>query len=242
MEVTHTFAFITIDDDRIEKKTATRELLANWDEIVIPCVDGRIREDLVEGKKQFKNDHRWYGKPGEYGVWLSQINAWKTIIDYGRPVLVLEDDALLVPNFVEQFDFYVSQLPDDFGLFAAFVPENQYGDYNNEYACDENGHFVGAAQAHAFGAPSIVMPDLNGVCRAFQGYGCVALYISPLGAAALLDYALDRGIDTPVDCFIFEAYRAKKLDAYSFRPGFPRLVDVDWNAPSTIQHQERIEL
>lgn len=239
MEVTRTFGFITINDDRIVKKEATRELLANWDEIVIPCVDGSNLDNLTEGKKQFRNDHAWFGKPGEYGVWLSQINAWKTIIDYGRPVLVLEDDAILTPHFEETFDHYMSQVPDDFGLFTVFVPENQYGDYNYEYTCDENGHFIGAAQGHPSGAPSIVLPGKD-ICRAYQGYGCVANYISPLGAAALLDYALDRGIDTPVDCFIFEAYRAKKLDAYSFRPGFPRLADVDWSAPSTIQYQERI--
>lgn len=242
MEVKRNFAFITLDDERKDKKDATREILAGWNELLIPCVDGRIPGVLEAHKEALGAKITGPLRTGEYGVWFSQMYAWKHIEEYGEPVLLLEDDALLRPDFVEQFEFYVSQLPEDFGLFAAFVPENQYGDYNNEYNCDENGAFFGASRGYPEGAPSIVMPELNGVCRAYQGYGCVGNYISPLGAKQLFDYTLDRGINFPVDCFIFEAYRAKKLDAYAFRPGFPRLIDVDWVAPTTIHNTDRINL
>lgn len=242
MEVKHNFAFITLDDSRKEKKDAVREILQDWTEIVIPCVDGRAEGELEKHKSQLGVSITGPLRIGEYGVWFSQMRAWQAIDTWGEPVLLLEDDAILAPNFVEQFDFYVSQLPEDFGLFAAFVPENQYGDYSYEYNCDENGAFYGAARGYPEGAPSIVMPELNGVSRAYQGYGCVGNYISPLGARQLFDYTLDRGINFPVDCFIFEAYRAKKLDAYAFRPGFPRLIDVDWTAPTTIHNTDRIHL
>lgn len=236
-----TYGIISINDDRLQKKQQIRETLADWHEITLHGVNGNDDAALAKAQIETPIPIRGHAKRGEYGVWFSQLNAWKTIMDYGAPVLVLEDDALLVPDFVNIFNGYIEQLPEDWGLFAAFVPENQYGDFNNEYVCDENGHFVGAAQGHMHGAPSIVLPDKT-ICRAYQGYGCVGNYISPLGAAALYEYALDRGLDTPVDCFVFEAYRAKKLDAYAFRPGFPRLIDVDWNAPTTIHTSERIDL
>ena len=242
MEVKKNFAFITLNDDRKDKKDATREILHDWSELIIPCVDGRIPGELEKARDQLGAKITGPLRIGEYGVWFSQMVAWRAISAFGEPVLLLEDDAILVSNFQEQFEFYLSQVPADFGLFAAFVPENQYGDYNYEYQCDENGAFFGAARGFPEGAPSIVMPELTGVCRAYQGYGCVGNYISPLGATQLFDYTLDRGINFPVDCFVFEAYRAKKLDAYAFRPGYPRLIDVDWNAPTTIHNTDRIEL
>lgn len=242
MEVKHNFAFITLNDDRIEKKNAIRDILSDWNELVIPCVDGRIPGELEKHKAQLGAKITGPLRTGEYGVWFSQMRAWQTISSWNEPVLLLEDDALLAPNFVENFDRYVSQLPENWGLFAAFVPENQYGDYSYEYNCDENGAFYGSARGYSEGAPSIVMPELDGVCRAYQGYGCVGNYISPLGAQQLFDYTLERGINFPVDCFIFEAYRAKRLDAYAFRPGWPRLIDVDWTAPTTIHNTDRIDL
>jgi GR25 family glycosyltransferase involved in LPS biosynthesis len=235
------YIILSIDDSRAEKKAAIRNVLSGLEEVKIEACNGRVSES-VERYQSWYNIARaeWVPKQGELGVWLSNVHAWSVISQNSEPIVMFEDDAILRDNFVEQLEEYISELPDDWDMFCAFVPENQYGDFHWAYSFDENGISDGNPLGYYDGGEDSLLIDSDKVCRAYQGYSCVALVYTPAGAAKLLERAQIRGMTTPVDCFIFEQYRAGHINAYAFKPGQPRLVDIDWNAPSLIQQTEKV--
>lgn len=238
------YAILSIDDSRREKKEAIRNVLSEWTEIQVPACDGKVKSNLDSAfieHSPFSYSPLWLPKQGEAGVWMSQLNAWKVASSLDRPLLVFEDDAMLCDNFVEEFHKYTDELPEEFDLFATFFPANQYGDFHWSYNFDENGFPTGNQIWFSEGAPEIVI-DSELISRAYQGYGCVALMFTPRGADRLYHRAQETGMFTPVDCFIFQQYRAGFIDAYSPRPGQTRLADVDWDAPTTIQTTDRVDM
>lgn len=235
------YAILSINDSRAEKKAAIRNVLSGWQEVFIEAVNGYNSQELEDAiRASGINKTSWVPKVGEAGVWMSQANAWWAVSESEEPIVIFEDDAILSPNFVQDLENYISELPDDWDMFCAFVPENQYGDFNWEYFYDYNGQTDGQP-LHWWpeGEPSLLI-DSDKVCRAYQGYSCVALVYQPRAGAKLYESAVRLGMYTPVDCFIFERYRAGDINAYAFKPGQPRLVDVDWNAPSLIQQSDKM--
>ncbi len=78
------------------------------------------------------------------------------------------------------------------------------------------------------------------MARAYQGYCCVATLYSPSGARRLLEIAGEKGMYTPVDCFLFqEAHGKNAVRAYAPTPDAQRIVDIDWNTPTTIHGTDR---
>lgn len=235
------YAILSIDESRRAKKEALRNVVSGWDEITVPAVDGSKKSDLESSMThhgiQFTE---WVPKVGEAGVWMSQMNAWGMAYSQGEPLVVFEDDAMLAQDFTERFEEYLAELPEDWDVFCLFVPTNQYGDFHWKYKFNELGQTDGSTYGYCpDGEPGLLIGSET-VSKAYQGYGCVALMFSPEGGRKLLDAARQKHMYTPVDCFIFEQYRAGIIDAYAFKPGYPRLVDVDWNAPSTIQQGPRV--
>ena len=243
MEVNPAFVILSIDDSRSVKKADLRNVCKDWDELGVWAVIGNDKEDLADAFLEHPGFgyREWAPKAGEAGVWMSQMNAWKMIANQDRPVVVFEDDALLCPDFITEFNRYTDELPNDWDLFSIFYPANQYGDFHWSYDYDENGHPTGPQLWFSDGAPELLI-ESELISKAYQGYGCVALMFSPKGARALYDQAIAKGMYTPVDCFIFEQYRAGHINAYSPMPGQTRLADVDWDAPSTIRYTDRVDM
>jgi len=244
VEINPYFAILSIDHSRQEKKDALRNVCAEWTEQGVWAVDGKDSTDMkeaFEAHEPFTYSPLWLPKQGEAGVWMSQMNAWATASTLDRPLVVFEDDAILCDNFISEFHRYTADLPEDFDVFAIFFPENQYGDFHWSYVYNELGHPVGGQTWYSDGAPEYhIGSDL--ISKAYQGYGCVALMFSPKGGEKLYNRALETNMTTPVDCWIFEQYRAGIIDAYAPRPGQTRLADVDWNAPSTIRYTDRVDV
>lgn len=73
-------------------------------------------------------------RPGEIGCWASHYLLWQQCVDSGRPMIVLEDDIVIDPRFVDVLRDLPS-LPDSVGYFrlhAAARPSSpwvQFGDF-----------------------------------------------------------------------------------------------------------------
>jgi GR25 family glycosyltransferase involved in LPS biosynthesis len=235
------YAILSIDESRRAKKEALRNVVSGWDEIAVPAVVGAEKSDLESSMARHGIQFtEWIPKVGEAGVWMSQMNAWETAYSIQEPLVVFEDDAILAENFIERFETYTKELPEGWDVFCLFVPENQYGDFHWKYKFNELGQTDGSTYGYCPDGETSLLIDSQIVSKAYQGYGCVALMFSPEGGRKLLEAAREKMMYTPVDCFIFEQYRAGRIDAYAFKPGQPRLVDVDWGAPSTIQQGPRV--
>lgn len=150
----------------------------------------------------------WLPRTGELGVWLSQLNCWEYASKFGD-LLVLEDDAILLPGFQEWFD---SLALHEYEVVAIFGPDNQAGNYSQD------------------------LDRIGDITVAWQGYSCVAMWYSQLGAARLLNRARVTGITTPVDCWIFE-----QDNIHGIKPGKSK-VSVDWNALTHIHNTKTIVL
>jgi len=136
--------------------------------------------------------HRWTHftdfklKAGELGAWMSHLSCLQWVVDHDQWLIVLEDDAKIMPGFKEWFDSV------NVGSVALFVPPNQYNDYHIDgYLWYEAG-----AASREIGHDKVV--------KAYQGYSCVAIKYEPQTAAELLKRFKQQGITNPIDCQIFE--------------------------------------
>lgn len=226
------FTLLSIDESRHAKKVAIRNVLFDWTEHPNLAVNGYIFENIEFRRKWNLLSDEWLPSKAEEGIWYSQIEAWRYAAENNISLLVVEDDAMFVEDFTDMFDQLWEQVPDDCGFFTAFVPNNQYGDFHWEYTFNERGDVHGPAfwREPAVPAYLIGQPD---TCRVYQGYSCVANVITPLGGRNLLDCVERWKMFTPVDCFMYQMAKAGYVNGYGPQPHVPRIVDIDWSAPTT---------
>lgn len=68
------------------------------------AVDGRQEHYPLFSKVDQSKRLRYKGrpfKPGELGVWASHYRLWEACLESGLPMVILEDDAVLEPNFAD---------------------------------------------------------------------------------------------------------------------------------------------
>lgn len=222
------FTIISIDDSRAEKKALIRNAL-DWREAEIEFVNGKIPENLRQAKKKWsKVDTPGPFKAGEFGIFYSVLNC----LEYGAEhngILYFEDDATPVDDFQGQLTYCLTELPDNFDMFAVWSPLNQRYDYTEVSNFNNKGepiyqHHIGSI--FDYGHPSLA--------RLWQGYGNVAMLFSKLGCNKLLHYIENKGFFSPVDCLICIAVHSGYLDGYSLKPDQAELIRYDWSAPTTI--------
>jgi glycosyl transferase family 25 len=79
-------------------------------------VDGK-RLDAERVKEVANTACEWACTPGMVGCGASHINIWKRVVEENMPyAIVLEDDALLAPDFVEVAKAALRDVPDDYHL------------------------------------------------------------------------------------------------------------------------------
>lgn len=184
---------------------------------------------LVEEGLRVSN---WAPEIGELGVWLSQYRCWQWCVENEEELIVFEDDAVPTPHFKEIFDAQYAEVPADYDFIAWFVPDNQMADFKYRINYDTTGaplpvvHSGDDGYQYEYGAERMA--------RVYQGYSCVCIQYSPQGAQKLIDIAKEMGLYTPVDCFLFLSAHRGAVDGYSPKPGQPRAVIVDWNAPTEV--------
>lgn len=187
----------------------------------------------------------WTPKVGELGIWCSILNCWKWCAETGEPLLVFEDDAILVDNFTDLFQNYMSAIPKDWEFSAIWVPDNQKSDYFYPVIYDEHGvpHHQPKYLVVPAGRESVHDIDCFPVTLAYQGYGGVAVMFSPLGSQKMIDISQKMGVYTPIDChFYLSSHRpVDNIKGYAPHPSY-EMVKYNWDNPSTVQQSERVNI
>jgi GR25 family glycosyltransferase involved in LPS biosynthesis len=169
-------------------------------------------ENFVNTRPEFKvNTVEDYCQPGEtfppsagvVGVWASNYLSYKKFLESDYDTMILfEDDILLSKNFKMVIEKYMWELPADWDFFSFFVPDDSLFAYN------EDTHTIGA----------------ENVCTSYQQWSCAGYMVSKSGARKAVADIESRGINCPVDWYIFN-FRMKKEDnkqtffTYTLKPG-----------------------
>jgi len=109
------YVLIKINDKRLRTQQKIQSDLVLFKRHFVECIDGHDEESV---KRFFKNNPNIQEKrpmrAGYLGHWLTFLNILKYIVDNDiENLLVLEDDAILSENFIEDLKMYVSNVPDD---------------------------------------------------------------------------------------------------------------------------------
>ena len=173
-------------------------------------------ENFVNLYPEFKvNTVEDYCQPGEtfppsagvIGVWASNYKAYKRFLESDYDTLVLfEDDILLSANFQTVLNTYVSELPVDWDFFSFFVPDDSLFAFNSS-------HEIGA----------------ENVCISYQQWSCAGYMVSKEGARKAVEDVESRGINCPVDWYIFnfrmkQEEKQQRFNTYTLKPGKYRPV------------------
>eukprot|EP00928_Gymnodinium_smaydae_P056580 TRINITY_DN39944_c0_g1_i1.p1 TRINITY_DN39944_c0_g1~~TRINITY_DN39944_c0_g1_i1.p1 ORF type:complete len:299 (-),score=67.23 TRINITY_DN39944_c0_g1_i1:205-1026(-) len=115
-------------EDRLQglKRSAAKN--APWLSLErLDAVDGRVApppaKDVTKkwSTKRLAEMFHWYREktipmsPGERGCCASHLKAWRKCAASGRPLLVLEDDAVLLPAFTSTLRQALKEAPKDVG-------------------------------------------------------------------------------------------------------------------------------
>jgi hypothetical protein len=149
-------------------------------------------------------------KPGEtfppssgvIGVWASAYLAYKKFLESDKDVLIIfEDDIIISNNFKTIADMYMSELMPIWDFFSFFVPDDSLFAYN------QSEHDIG--EEH--------------ICKSYQQWSCAGYAVSRRGAEKAIADVESRGINCPVDWYIFN-FRMKqeknqiKFNTFTIKP------------------------
>lgn len=236
------YTIISINDRAEENKADIRAKLDPIPEVTdIHFVNGNnARELVLVWRRSGINKAEWTPKVGEAGIWLSQYACWQWLVDSDYEyLLVFEDDAKVSPNFRKALGEYLSETPEDMDFFSLAVPENQRQDFGYRIIYDENGEPKPVVRAGERGYDFTFGSKV--VARVYQGYCCVAVLYSKAGAQKLIDVAKERGMYTPVDCFLYQTAHRGAVNGYAPIPKGPMPVEIDWQIPTTVQDTNRFD-
>ena len=149
-----------------------------------------------------KPGENWPSSAGVVGIWASNYLAYKEFLkteyDY---LVVFEDDAVLSKNIKNVLDKYSNELPSNWDFFSFFVPDDSLFAYNSV------NHDIGK----------------DNICVSYQQWSCAGYMVSKQGAQkAILDIE-SRGINAPIDWYIFN-FRMKpeesqmRFNTYTVKP------------------------
>jgi GR25 family glycosyltransferase involved in LPS biosynthesis len=149
-------------------------------------------------------------KPGEtfppssgvVGVWASTYLAYKKFLESDKNLLIIfEDDIVISKNFKGIAEMYLNQLIPLWDFFSFFVPDDSLFAYN------ESEHDLGE----------------ENICKSYQQWSCASYAVSRRGAEKAIADVESRGINCPVDWYIFN-FRMKqeenqmKFNTFTVKP------------------------
>jgi hypothetical protein len=226
------YTIISIDDSRQANKDELRLFLLGHEEVHLDFCNGKDPADLRKASEYFNVPTPGPFKAGEFGIFYSVL----TCLEYGAAndgIIYFEDDAIPTVEMNDRIENYINALPADWDCFALWSPQNQFGDYTAVIKYDKLGVPVyGGSKKNIFDC------GLDEIVRLWQGYGNVAMAFSKQGCNNLLSHIKQEGFYSPIDCLICIAVHREVLNGYALKPHTPKLVDYDWNRPTTI-HQSR---
>jgi glycosyl transferase family 25 len=214
------------DHERLQTFTATNGHAASF--IRFSAIDGRAadrpaleRDGIIASNLTYNN--------GQLGCALSHLALWRSAVAEKRVLTVVEDDAILAPNFEPARDAFLSLLPADWSIVLwgwnfdrsvwAEIPE---GVAPSVLQFDQDAL---RANIEVFQRSEVPHAPI----RLRHAFGSVAYSVSPGGAEALLRLCLPLarqfirfegfGIGIPnngIDCMMVGAY--PKLKSYVCMP------------------------
>jgi GR25 family glycosyltransferase involved in LPS biosynthesis len=207
------YSILSINDRAIENINNTKNIMSNFQEINVECVNG----NKVDSKKMLDsmgitlNNWSWHSSPrgGELGVWLSSINLFNKMINENiKNVLLFEDDATLSNNFLNNFLSMVEEIPEDYDFLSLVFPSS------SKYLYKDDAE-VG----------------LSKICSAkYNHFSTIAILWSKNGAKKMIDSLNTYGIKHPIDIQIFDFLLSNNLiNGYSIKPDQEQIVFHDWN-------------
>jgi GR25 family glycosyltransferase involved in LPS biosynthesis len=233
------YTIISINDDRAENKARLRKTFHEYPEAFVMSVDGRKIKELAAARRAHPDIKKTSPRRlGELGIWFSQLNAWKMLMESDKfdHLIVLEDDAIPTENCAEVIKEYLAYLPEDYDMLSLWVPENQKADYYTNYVFDWDGNSsaLGGGEDTRDGAPCFRI-DNSVLANAYQGYGGVATIYSKKGAEKFYALAKGEGLFTTSDCFLFINIHRGIIKGYAPRPDAKEAFGYNWHAPTNIQ-------
>ena len=139
---------------------------------------------------------------GVLGVWASTYLAYKKFLESDKDVLIIfEDDIVISKNFKVIAEMYMNELMPVWDFFSFFVPDDSLFSYI------ETEHDLGE----------------KFVCKSYQQWSCAGYAISRRGAEKTIADVESRGINCPIDWYIFN-FRMKKeenqikFNTYTIKP------------------------
>ena len=214
------YTIISVDESRADTKEDLRKQMWLPEVTDIEFVDARpegVIDQTVEDNRLKITGNKFHC--GELGVWFSQINCWKWLANSDLDgLIVLEDDAVVLPDAEYIFNAIVSLLPENWDFVVLRVPDDQLNDYyyNRTFFPDGGWRMNSLTRFTKTQSPHYLGNDL--LATAYQGYSCVATLYSREGAKKLLDLVDEHGLYTPVDCFLFLENNKKALRGFAPLP------------------------
>lgn len=144
--------------------------------------------------------------PGEYGIWVSIINALKYIVDNNiDKMLLLEDDIVLNKNFVSNLKKAMMDLPENYDFLSLYY-------FEGHNWLDEKTD-IGSKYIH----------------KSYNQYSAgQAMVYSYKGAKKLLKAIKRKGIEYTSDCFIYRQALEGVVDGYSMKPNVEKMIFHDY--------------
>jgi hypothetical protein len=223
------YTIISVDDTRTDNKNELRLFLLDHQEIYLNFCDGRIPGELAKAKEYFDVPTPGPFKAGEFGIFYSVLAC----LEYGagnNGIIYFEDDAIPTVGMCDRITNYIETLPENWGCFALWSPENQHGDYALVSGYDNTG-----VPKYDGKSKNIFDCGLGDIVKLWQGYGNVSFAFSQQGCKLMMQHIKQEGFYSPIDCLICIAAHRGVLDGYALKPQTPNLVNYDWNRITTIQ-------
>jgi GR25 family glycosyltransferase involved in LPS biosynthesis len=214
----------TMQKRNILTQRATDKLKNNFDPLDTPTIIMKTVDDVARFYKNANitidpTGHFNTGwKPGELGIWASNYTAWENFVksDYDY-VILMEDDITLRKNFNENLIRYMDELPQDWDVFTAYIPESG----NNRYGKNRKELFIGK----------------ENVCRVYQSWSCLCYVVSKQGANKLLE-EVKSTVKSPIDHYLF--YH-KGINVYTIKLEKGNICDIS-STQSTVQNATRYDM
>lgn len=203
---------------------ATDKLIENFTKFDTPTIIMKSTDDVKAFYKNAKINIDPKGfegkgwKPGELGIWASNLVAWQNFIksDYDY-IILMEDDIVLKKDFNDKLISYINELPDDWDIFTAYIPETG----NIRYNKNNKKLFVGK----------------ENVCKIYQSWSCLCYVVSKQGAKKLLEEVKNL-VSSPIDHYLF--YHPN-INGYTIKLGKQNICEI-YPMASTVQTAQKQDM
>lgn len=187
---------------------ARNTMLLSFDELKTETVFFKDDSELFDF---YKNSELVFNKNGifdkgwtigQLGLWASTYVAIKDFLksDYEN-LIILEDDIILMNNFIDNLLFYMTELSENWAMFFGYVPDHFKLRFKKILRTERK-------------KVNIQKPN---IIKAFQEECTVCYVVSRSGAERFLEL-LKTPFSSPIDYWLF---RESGLPIYTIKPNIP---------------------